>query len=71
MKGSATHREIKAWVKEQCGLFVSLLYITWEKDKYGFANGENFNIDAEGHRLPKCRRKKKKQLCCISVFSMP
>lgn len=54
MKGSATYREIKAWVKEQYGLSVSSLYIAQVKDKCGFEKRENFNLGEEGHRVPTC-----------------
>lgn len=62
MKGSATYREIKAWVKEQYGLSVSSLYIAQVKDKCGFEKRENFNLGAEGHRVPTCPPEKEEAI---------
>lgn len=53
-KGSATYREIKEWVKSQHGLSVSSLYIAQVKEKCGLEKRENFNLGAEGHRVPTC-----------------
>ena len=53
-KGSATYREIKEWVKSQHGLSVSSLYIAQVKEKCGLEKRENFNLGAEGHKVPTC-----------------
>lgn len=62
MKGSATYREIKAWVKEQYGLSVSSLYIAQIRDKCRFETRENFNLGAEGQRVPTCLLEKEEAI---------
>ena len=61
-KGSATYREIKEWVKSQYGQSVSSLYIAQVKEKCGFEKRENFNLGAEGHRVPTCPPEKEEAI---------
>ena len=61
-KGSATYREIKEWVKSQHGLSVSSLYIAQVKEKCGLEKRENFNLGAEGHRVPTCPPEKEEAI---------
>ncbi len=65
-KGSATYREIKEWVKSQHGLSVSSLYIAQVKEKCGLEKHENFNLGAEGHRVPTCPPEKEEAI--LSAF---
>ena len=65
-KGSATYREIKEWVKSQHGLSVSSLYIAQVKEKCGLEKRENFNLGAEGHRVPTCPPEKREAI--LSAF---
>ena len=65
-KGSATYREIKEWVKSQHGLSVSSLYIAQVKEKCGLEKRENFNLGAEGHRVPTCPPEKEEAI--LSAF---
>lgn len=58
-KGSATYAEIKAWIKKQYNVSVSSLYIAQCKDECGFEKRENYNIGAEGHRVPTCPEEKR------------
>lgn len=59
IKGSATYAEIKKWIKEQYNVSVSSLYIAQCKDACGFEKRQNFNTDAEGHKVPIVQRKRK------------
>ena len=65
-KGSATYRKIKEWVKSQHGLSVSSLYIAQVKEKCGLEKRENFNLGAEGHRVPTCPPEKEEAI--LSAF---
>jgi len=58
-KGSATYAEIKAWIKKQYNVSVSSLYIAQCKDECGFEKRENYNLGAEGHRVPTCPEEKR------------
>lgn len=58
-KGSATYAEIKSWIKEQYNVSVSSLYIAQCKDECGFEKRENYNLGAEGHRVPTCPEEKR------------
>lgn len=60
IKGSATYAEIKAWIKEQYDVSVPSLYIAQCKDECGFEKRQNYNIGAEGHKVPNCPEEKKK-----------
>ena len=58
-KGKATYEQIKAYVFEQTGLKVSLLYIAQIKKKCGLDVGENFNLTkSENTRQPQCTPEK-------------
>ena len=59
IKGSATYAEIKAWIKEQYNVSVSSLYIAQCKDECGFEKRDNYNIGAEGHKVPNCPAEKR------------
>ena len=58
-KGSATYAEIKAWIKKQYNVSVSSLYIAQCKNECGFEKRENYNLGAEGHKVPKCTEEKR------------
>lgn len=60
VKGSATYAEIKKWIKEQYNVSVSNLYIAQCKDACGFEKRENYNLGAEGHKVPQCPEEKRK-----------
>ena len=62
-KGKATYEQIKAYVLEQTGLKVSLLYIAQIKKKYGLDVGENFNLPkSENSKQPKCTPEKEEAI---------
>lgn len=61
-KGSATYAEIKAWIKKQYNVSVSSLYIAQCKDECGFEKRENYNLGAEGHRVPTCPEEKREMI---------
>lgn len=55
----ATYEQIRAYVFEQTGLKVSLLYIAQIKKKCGLDVGENFNLaKSENARQPLCTPEK-------------
>lgn len=61
-KGSVTYAEIKAWIKKQYNVSVSSLYIAQCKDECGFEKRENYNLGAEGHRVPTCPEEKREMI---------
>lgn len=62
-KGKATYEQIKAYVLEQTGLKVSLLYIAQIKKKCGLDVGENFNLPkSENARQPQCTPEKEEAI---------
>ena len=62
-KGKATYEQIKAYVLEQTGLKVSLLYIAQIKKKCGLDVGENFNLPkSEKARQPMCTPEKEEAI---------
>lgn len=62
MQSTATYREIHDWVKEQYGANVTNLNIAQVKDKCGFEKRENYNLGAEGHRVPQVTSEKEKMI---------
>ena len=62
MQSTATYREIHDWVKEQYGANVTNLNIAQVKDKCGFEKRENYNLGAEGHRIPQVTPEKEKMI---------
>ena len=62
MQGTATYREIHDWVKEKYGANVTNLNIAQVKDKCGFEKRENYNLGAEGHRVPQVTPEKEKMI---------
>lgn len=50
----ATYPEIKAFVQEKFGLNVSSLFIAQVKTKLGMEKRQNYNLGADGHRVPQC-----------------
>ena len=58
-KGKATYEQIKAYVLEQTGFKVSLLYIAQIKKKCGLDISENFNLPKlENMRHSQCTPEK-------------
>ena len=53
MKGNATYREIKEWIKAEYGMSVSSLYVAQIKDKCGFEKRQNYNIGENKAHVPK------------------
>ena len=66
IKGSATYSEIKQWIMENYGMKVSSLYVAQIKDKLGFEKRDNYNLGADGHRVPICPKEKEKAI--IAAF---
>lgn len=62
VQSTATYREIHDWVKEQYGANVTNLNIAQVKDKCGFEKRENYNLGAEGHRVPQVTSEKEKMI---------
>ncbi|MDO4731042.1 MAG: 23S rRNA (uracil(1939)-C(5))-methyltransferase RlmD [Clostridia bacterium] len=58
---TATYPEIKAYVKDKYGLNVTYLNIAQVKEKHGFEKRENYNKGKDGHKVPNCPQKKRKQ----------
>ncbi len=66
IKGSATYSEIKQWILDNYGMKVSSLYVAQVKDKLGFEKRDNYNIGADGHRVPVCPKEKEEAI--IAAF---
>ena len=55
----ATYVQIRAWVKEKYGLYVSNLAISQTKERCGLAKGEYKGSEgAKGHYVPKLKPEK-------------
>lgn len=61
-ESKATYAEIKAYVLEHTGLKVSQLYIAQVKRKFGLIERVNYNLGAEGHRVPQVTPEKEKAI---------
>lgn len=62
MKGNATYREIKEWIKAEYGMSVSSLYVAQIKDKCGFEKRQNYNIGENKAHVPTCPPEKEKAI---------
>ena len=62
MKGNATYREIKEWIKAEYGMSVSSLYVAQIKDKCGFEKCQNYNIGENKAHVPNCPPEKEKAI---------
>lgn len=62
LQGSATYKEIKAWIKQEYDMNVTNLYIAQIKDKCGFAKRDNYNIGSVNGRVPNCPAEKEKAI---------
>ena len=62
MKGNATYREIKEWIKVEYGMSVSSLYVAQIKDKCGFEKRQNYNIGENKAHVPNCPPEKEKAI---------
>lgn len=62
MKGNATYREIKEWIKAEYGMSVSSLYVAQIKDKCGFEKRQNYNIGENKAHVPNCPPDKEKAI---------
>ena len=62
MKGNATYREIKEWIKAEYGMSVSSLYVAQIKDKCGFEKRQNYNIGENKAHVPNCPPEKEKAI---------
>lgn len=62
MKGNATYREIKEWIKAEYGMSVSSLYVAQVKDKCGFEKRQNYNIGENKAHVPNCPPEKEKAI---------
>lgn len=60
MKGNATYREIKEWIKAEYGMSVSSLYVAQIKEKCGFEKRQNYNIGENKAHVPNCPPEKEK-----------
>ncbi len=59
---TATYPEIKDYVKDKYGLYVTSLNIAQVKEKHGFEKRENYNKGKDGHRVPNCPPEKEKAI---------
>ena len=62
MKGNATYREIKEWIKAEYGMSVSSLYVAQIKEKCGFEKRQNYNIGENKAHVPNCPPEKEKAI---------
>ena len=70
-EAKATYEQIKAYVKEKFGLNVSNLYIAQVKREFGIVERINYNIGAEGHKVPQVTEEKRKAIMdALSHFKM-
>ena len=56
--GKATYQQIAEYVQEHFGLHVKSLDIAQVKDKCGLEKRQNYNLGAEGHRVPQVTQEK-------------
>lgn len=61
-EAKATYEQIKAYVKENFGLNVSNLYIAQVKREFRIVERINYNIGAEGHKVPQVTEEKRKAI---------
>ena len=61
-EAKATYEQIKAYVKENFGLNVSNLYIAQVKREFGIVERINYNVGAEGHKVPQVTEEKRKAI---------
>ena len=66
IKGSATYSELKQRILDNYGMKVSSLYVAQVKDKLGFDKRDNYNLGADGHRVPVCPKEKEEAI--IAAF---
>ncbi len=70
-EAKATYEQIKAFVKEKSGLNVSNLYIAQVKREFGIVERMNYNIGAEGHKVPQVTEEKKNAIIdALKYFKM-
>lgn len=70
-EAKATYEQIKAYVKEKHGMKVSNLYIAQVKRESGIVERINYNIGAEGHKVPQVTEEKRKAIMdALSHFKM-
>ena len=70
-EAKATYEQIKAFVKEKSGLNVSNLYIAQVKREFGIVERMNYNIGAEGHKVPQVTKEKKNAIIdALKYFKM-
>lgn len=70
-EAKATYEQIKAYVKEKFGLNVSNLYIAQVKREFGIVERINYNIGAEGHKVPQVTEEKRKAIMdALNHFKM-
>lgn len=70
-EAKATYEQIKAYVKEEFGLNVSNLYIAQVKREFGIVERINYNIGAEGHKVPQVTEEKRKAIMdALNHFKM-
>lgn len=62
IKGNATYREIKEWIKAEYGMSVSSLYVAQIKEKCGFEKRQNYNIGENKAHVPNCPPEKEKAI---------
>lgn len=62
MKGNATYREIKEWIKAEYGMSVASLYVAQIKEKCGFEKRQNYNIGENKAHVPNCPPEKEKAI---------
>lgn len=61
-EAKATYEQIKAYVKENFGLNVSNLYIAQVKREFDIVERVNYNIGAEGHKVPQVTAEKREAI---------
>lgn len=64
--GKATYREITEYIQQKYGFHVTNLNIAQVKDKLGFEKRDNYNLGADGHRVPVCPKEKEEAI--IAAF---
>ena len=60
--GKATYKEITGWIQDTYGVHVTNLNIAQIKDNCGLDKRKNYNIGAEGHRIPNCTPEKEEMI---------
>ena len=62
-RGQATYEQLRDYVKEQTGLYVTNLNIAQIKRKYGFIERENYNLPkSEDSKQPNCTKEKEEAI---------